>query len=65
MSILVLNVGSSSVKFATFERATGGARELSRGQSARAAGVSPGDAITDADLALCDDSIRALADVEG
>ena len=52
MSILVLNVGSSSVKFATFERVAGGAREVSRGQSARAAGVSPGEAISDADLAL-------------
>ncbi|MFT4098565.1 MAG: acetate kinase [Rhodoblastus sp.] len=52
MSILVLNVGSSSVKFATFAQTQRGAQELSRGQCARAAGLSPGDAIGGDDLAL-------------
>lgn len=55
MSILVLNVGSSSVKFAAFARTDAGLRELSRGQQARAAGLSAGRAISEADLALVAD----------
>lgn len=52
MSILVLNVGSSSVKYATFLRVEDSAREASRGQRARAAGLSQGEAISGEDLAL-------------
>lgn len=52
MSILVLNVGSSSVKFATFAHADGRLVERGRGQRARAAGLGHGEAIGDGDLAL-------------
>ena len=65
MSILVLNVGSSSVKFATFARAPTGEQELSRGQRARAAGLAPGDAIADDDLALVAEMLDAAERAHG
>ena len=59
MSILVLNVGSSSVKFATFAHADGRLVERARGQRARAAGLGHGEAIGDADLALVTEILEA------
>ena len=58
MSILVLNVGSSSVKFAIFVRRDGGLAEIARGNRARAAGLAQGEAINEVDVALVADTLE-------
>ena len=52
MSILVLNIGSSSVKSATFVREGAELREVARSLRARAAGLVQGESIEPQDLAL-------------
>ena len=52
MSLLVLNIGSSSVKYANYLRDGGRWSEGARAQQARAAGLGEGDAIAPQDLAL-------------
>ena len=52
MSLLVLNVGSSSVKYATFIRDGADLAEVARGQQARQAGLYDGEAIGADDLKL-------------
>ncbi len=52
MSLLVLNVGSSSVKYATYVRDGTSLPEVARGQQARQAGLGHGEAIAADDLAL-------------
>lgn len=58
MSILVLNVGSSSVKFAIFARRGEDLAEIARVQRARAAGLAQGEAIGEADLALVSETLE-------
>ena len=52
MSFLVLNVGSSSLKYATFARAPGGLCETDRGQGPRATSLGQAGVVSEADLAL-------------
>jgi acetate kinase len=59
MSLLVLNVGSSSVKYATFIRDGADLAEVARGQQARQAGLYDGEAIGADDLKLVGDVLEA------
>ncbi len=61
MTFIVLNVGSSSLKFAVFEQSGGAMREIARGQAARASALDRPGAPSAADRALVAGS---LDDVE-
>ncbi len=52
MTFIVLNVGSSSLKFAVFEQSGGAMREIARGQAARASALDRPGAPSAADRAL-------------
>lgn len=65
MSLLVLNIGSSSVKYATYLRDAGRWSEGARAQQARAAGLGEGDAIAPEDLALVAGILEAAERAHG
>ena len=65
MSLLVLNIGSSSVKVATYVRDGSGLREVARTQRARAAGLSVGEEIAPEDIALVDEILGAAEQDHG
>jgi acetate kinase len=60
MTILVLNVGSSSVKFAAFARDSDGMREIARGLTARPGSLGHAGEVAAGDLELLSGIIAAL-----